>query len=309
MSEKITKIDSERDARMVHELRETTENLINLHLQAARPWDPQEYVPWENAPNYNPKMEWNEDVYPLSQGVRSALFVNELTEINLPYYTNTLLANAPTDHPLTDWSRIWTSEEWRHSDAMLNFIRLTGAFDPAELERGRVSQMRSGDVPTPNSTAELISYVIMQELATAVAHRNTAKHIPKELGGKKMLGIVAGDEVLHHKFYLELGRAAFAIDPDLMMIAFKNQYIGFDMPGQSIPEFTRHAKAIADEGIYSEKHFHLEVVRPVINALGILAIEDGLSDEGRLAQDRIAGRYSRFSRRLEKEAEIKAESR
>ena len=295
-----TEIDQKRDAILVSELRETAELLINQHLSVARTWDPSDLVPWDNAVNYNPAMEWNEEVYPLSDGVRSALYVNELTEINLPYYTSTLLSNAPKDHPLTDWSRIWTSEEWRHSDAMLNFIRLTGAFNPAELEKGRVAQMRSGDVPIPNSTAELISYVIMQELATAVAHRNTAKQIPKEFGGKKMLGIVAGDEMLHHKFYLELGKAALQIDPDLMMIAFKNQYINFDMPGQSIPDFNKHALAIAEADIYSEKHFHEEVVKPVLNALGLLAIE-GLSDEARLAQDRIASRYNRFARRLAKQ--------
>jgi len=309
MSEKkISNIEPERDARLVHELRDVTEKLINQHLEVARTWDPQEVVPWENAPNYNPKMEWSEDVYPLPQGVRSALYVNELTEINLPYYTNELLSNAPEDHPLTDWSRIWTSEEWRHGDAMLNFIRLSGAFDPAELERGRISQMRSGDVPRAGSTAELISYVIMQELATAVAHRNTAKYIPKELGGKKLLGIVAGDEMLHHKFYLELGKAAIAIDPDLMVRAFKNQYFGFEMPGQSIPDFDIHAKAIAQADIYSDRHFHEEVVRPVITALGILAIDEGLSDEAKNAQNRVADRYNRFSRRLAKMDERKLNS-
>ena len=302
MSEKkLSPIDQNQDARLVEDLRETTEKLINVHLSTARNWDPAEMVPWENAPNFNPKMTWNEEIYPLNDGIRSALYVNELTEINLPYYTNTLLSNAPKDHPLNEWSRIWTAEEWRHSDAMLNFIRLSGAFDPAVLELGRVEQMKSGDVPMPSSTAELISYTIMQELATAVAHRNTAKQISKDLGGKKMLGIVAGDEMLHHKFYLELGKAALQLNPDLMMVAFKNQYINFDMPGQSIPNFDVHARAIADAGIYSEVHFHSEVVKPVIEALGLFAIE-GLNDDGRAAQERIMGRFQRFERRISKES-------
>ena len=117
-----------------------------------------------------------------------------------------------------------------------------------------------------------------------------------------MLGIVAGDEMLHHRFYLELGKAALQIDPDTMMLAFRNQYMNFDMPGLSIPNFTDHAQAIADADIYSEKHFHEEVVMPVIRSLGLFAIE-GLSDEARQAQERIMGRTRRFERRLQKTAE------
>jgi acyl-[acyl-carrier-protein] desaturase len=295
-------INPEADKRLVHELSATAEELIHQHDKVARTWDSQDVVPWENAVNYNPSFEWSPEIYPLEQGVRSALFVNELTEINLPYYTNTLLMHAPDNHPLVEWSRRWTSEEWRHSDAILNWIRLTGAYDPHEMETGRVAQMRSGDVPQPGSTAELICYTIMQELATAVAHRNTAKHLDKERGGRKILGIVAGDEMLHHRFYLELGKAALQIDPDTMMVAFKNQYLDFAMPGLSIPNFAEHAQAIARADIYSEKHFHEEVVMPVIKSLGLFAIE-GLSSEAAQAQERIMGRSSRFERRLQKMAD------
>jgi len=39
MSEKIkSNIDPERDARLVHELRDVTEDLINQHLEVARTW-------------------------------------------------------------------------------------------------------------------------------------------------------------------------------------------------------------------------------------------------------------------------------
>ena len=93
-----------------------------------------------------------------------------------------------------------------------------------------------------------------------------------------------------------------------MVRAFKNQYFGFEMPGQSIPDFDIHAKAIAQADIYSDRHFHEEVVRPVITALGILAIEEGLSDEAKNAQNRVADRYNRFSRRLAKMDERKLNS-
>jgi acyl-[acyl-carrier-protein] desaturase len=297
-----TPISQEADRRIVHELSATAEELIHQHDKVARTWDSQDVVPWDNAVIYNPSLKWSPEIYPLDQGVRSALYVNELTEINLPYYTNTLLKNAPDNHPLVEWSRRWTAEEWRHSDAILNWIRLTGAYNPQDMEAGRVAQMKSGDVPQPATTIELICYTIMQELATAVAHRNTAKHLDKERGGKKMLGIVAGDEMLHHRFYLELGKAALQIDPDTVMVAFKNQYIGFDMPGQSIPNFGMHAQAIAKADIYSEKHFHEEVVMPVIKELGLFAIE-GLRDDGQMAQERIMSRTRRFEKRLLRAAE------
>jgi len=297
-------INPEADKRLVHELAATAEDLINQHLVVERTWDPQDLVPWENAITYNPSHGWSREIYPLNQGVRSAIYIGELTEENLPYYTNVLLQHAPKGHPLEEWSRIWTAEEWRHSDVIRNWNRMTGAFNPHEMEVGRVIQMKSGDVPQPESTAELICYTSLQELATGVAHRNTSKHLDRELGGKKVFGTVAGDEMLHHRFYLELARAAFQIDPDTMMLAFRNTYMNFDMPGLSIPNFTEHAQAIADADIYSEKHFQNEVVMPVIRSLGLFAIE-GLSDEARQAQERIMGRTRRFERRLQKETEKK----
>ena len=218
--------------------------------------------------------------------MRSALIVNLLTEDNLPYYTTTLLGAVHADHPLSEWSRRWTAEEWRHSAAIRDWILATRAVDPYKLERDRMAQMSGGIVPISPTAAEMFAYVSFQELATQVAHRNTARHLDRERQGKMVMSKVAGDEGLHHAFYRDLVGAALQIDPSYMMVAIQRQLRGFRMPGQGIPGFAEHEIAIAMSGIFDAEQFLDAVVRPTIAYWNLDDIE-GLDEAGETARDRI----------------------
>jgi acyl-[acyl-carrier-protein] desaturase len=197
--------------------------------------------------------------------VRSSIYVNLLTEDNLPYYTSTLLNHAPKGHPIGDWNRQWTMEENRHAMVMRDWVHISRCIDPVMLEEGRRVQMSKGIVPEPETFADLISYVSLQEKATQVAHRNTGAHLPKhDKVGRNVLALIAGDETKHYLFYRDLALAAFAIDPSAMMIAAAKQVSNFAMPGTGIPNFTRHAVRIAREGIYGLNQFLKDVLDPVL---------------------------------------------
>lgn len=290
---------------LLQELAEPAGALLEHHLEITKIWYPHEEVPFELARRFTRDDPWTPDEYPLDPGVRSAIFVNLLTEDNLPYYTHTILSQLKGDHPLRDWSHQWTTEEWRHSAVIRDWVLATRAIDPTALEDARRIQMRLGKVPEPPSLAETLVYTSLQELATQVAHRNTGKRLDRDRLGRRVMALVAGDEGLHHDFYSGLVSEAIRIDPSTMVIAAFNQLRGFKMPGTGIPNFEEHARAIEKARIYDVPQFFDLVVTPTFDKWGINTLED-ITPEAQKARDAInkhlalLGRIVR--RQLEKDA-------
>ena len=276
----------QRDERLIAELAEPATRLFERHLESTKTWYPFEDVPFQDARPFDPATPWDPAEYPLSDGVRSALVVNLLTEDNLPYYTNTLLNAVCSDHPLSEWSRRWTAEEWRHSAAIRDWILATRAVDPWRLERDRMIQMQGGIVPQAPCAAEMFAYVSFQELATQVAHRNTARHLDRERLGKMVMSKVAGDEGLHHAFYRDLVANAIQIDPNYLMVSIQKQLRNFQMPGTGIPGFAEHEIAIAMSGIFDVEQFLEAVVKPTLDSWNLQDVE-GLDEQGETARDKI----------------------
>ena len=268
---------------LLTEIAPDVERLYNRHMEAPRLWFPHEQINWGRGTSFVER-PWTVNDYPLGQGVRSAIYVNLLTEDNLPYYTNSLLAHAPKGHPIRDWNHQWTMEENRHAMVMRDWVHISRCIDPTLLEVGRRVQMAKGEVPEPETFADLICYVALQERATQIAHRNTGAHLPKDDKiGRNVLALVAGDETKHYLFYRDLALAAFAIDPSTMMVAAAKQVTAFAMPGTGIPSFTRHAVRIAREGIYGLEQFLNDVLEPVLTLWDVNHLEH-LTPQAELAR-------------------------
>ena len=224
-------------------------------LLATPPVDHQGVVPshlgplgsrgWLRRPNTNGRQ-----LRPtLQPAVRSALFVNVLTEDNLPYYFRDIERMFGRDGAWGEWVRRWTAEEGRHGFVINAYLLATRSIDPVELERARMVQVQTGAVPEPPNAAEGLAYVALQELATRISHFNTGSRID-DPAGRAVMRRVAADENLHFLFYRDAMSAIFESDPSAAVIATEKQATGFAMPGVGIPGFTAHAKAIADAGIY-----------------------------------------------------------
>lgn len=284
---------------LITELAPDVERLYNRHLEAPRLWYPHEQIDWGSGEDFG-EHPWSPSDYPLADGVRSSIYVNLLTEDNLPYYTSTLLSHAPADHPILDWNRQWTMEENRHSMVMRDWVHISRCIDPTLLEDGRRVQMGLGKVPEPETMADLICYVSFQERATQIAHRNTGAHLPKDdKVGRNVLALVAGDETKHYMFYRDLALAAFTIDPSTMTIAAARQVSAFAMPGTGIPAFTRHAVRIAREGIYGLGQYLRDVLDPVLGLWDVGHLS-GLSDEAERARVDLAGVVERLRATVER---------
>ncbi len=293
----------------VIELEPVVADLLNRHLSKSKEWFPHEVVPWGRGRDFEPGAAWSADDSDvvLSPELRSALFVNLLTEDNLPYYFRTIERVFGPDGAWGEWNRRWTAEEGRHSIAILDYLTVTRAIDPVALERARMAQVSCGQVPEPQSPQDGIAYVAMQELATRISHHNTGKLIEDPVG-YEVLKRVAADENHHYLFYRDLVTAALEVDPSGMVAAIERQVKDFEMPGTGIVDFVAHAKAIAAAGIYDFQIHHDKILQDVVvRHWGLEGIE-GLDEVGKVAQtgalrhiERVGIAARRLSRRRDAE--------
>ena len=283
-------------------LEPTAAKLYDRHMGVAKEWFPHEYVPWSRGRDFDPERPWTADDADFGEGgwklpdaVRASLFVNLLTEDNLPYYTRDIHSVFGGDSAYGAWARNWTAEEGRHAIVIRDYLTVTRALDPVALERARMHQVRGAQVPAPDDLYEALAYLSMQELATRIAHRNTGKLIEDQAGQDVMLR-VGNDENLHYLFYRDLATAALEVDPSSMMIGIERAVRNFAMPGTGIENFDALAKEIAKAGIYDFKIHHEQILVPVVLRHWKAVDVSGLSAEGEKARESLVKRIEKIGK-------------
>ena len=282
-------------AALLHELTPTVETLLERHVASAKEWFPHELVPWGRGRDFEAGWEWSPADTELSDEVRSSLFVNLLTEDNLPYYFRTIEAMFGRDSEWGEWGRRWTAEEGRHSIVIRDYLTVTRQLDPVALERARMAQVTCGQVPEPDLPHDGLVYVSLQELATRIAHHNTGKQLDDPVGYEVMKR-VATDENRHYLFYRDATSAALELDPSGMVQAIERQVRCFEMPGTGIVDFEHHARAIARAGIYDFQIHHDQILAPVVLRHWGVEHLTGLTDEAERARDVLLKRIERIGR-------------
>lgn len=289
------------DTSLLSELIPTVETLIDRHLTGTKEWFPHELVPWSRGRDFEPGEEWDPREFPLPEPVRDALFVNLLTEDNLPYYFHTI-DNHFGGGSWGVWARRWTAEEQRHSIVIRDYLTVTRALDPIELERGRMGQVSGAVVPEPPSVIDTLVYVTLQELATRVAHRNTGKLLGDPVG-YEIMARVAADENLHYLFYRDATSAVLELDPSATVLAIDRQVRDFEMPGTGIANFAARAASIAKAGIYDLGLHHDQILVPVVLRHWKIDELEGLSGEAEEARTRVLHHMSRLESIARRRAE------
>jgi acyl-[acyl-carrier-protein] desaturase len=239
--------------------------------------------------------------------VRSALFVNLLTEDNLPYYSMEIHEMFGAGGAWGEWARRWTAEEGRHSIVMRDWMTVTRAIDPVALERGRMAQVCGGIVPHPQTAIRGLVYVTLQELATRISHYNTGKFLTDKFG-EEIMKRVAADENLHYLFYRDMATAALELDPSQTVMAIEAEVREFAMPGVGIPDFEAHAKAIAKHQIYDLLIHHEKILVPVVLNHWKVAELTGLTPEAEVARDKLLQRIDRIGKAARRMRERATES-
>ena len=258
---------------------------LERHLDAAKEWMPHEYVPWGEGRDFVTE-PWAPDQSRLSRVAQVAFEVNLLTEDNLPSYHFEIASRFGRDGAWGTWVHRWTAEEGRHAACMRDYLLVTRAVDPVQLERDRMLQMRTGYNADSKSPLEVLAYVSFQELATRIAHRNTGRYTDEPVA-ERLLARVAADENLHMIFYRDLIRAALQISPNETVQAIATEALGFEMPGTGIRDFNRRAVQIAKAGIYDLRIHHDEVLHPLLRSWKFFELE-GLNAEAEQARESLA---------------------
>ncbi|WP_420866672.1 acyl-ACP desaturase [Mycobacterium ulcerans] len=268
---------------LLHELQPVVENLLNRHISMFKEWNPHDYVPWSDGKNYYALdgQDWEPGQSQLTDVAQVAMVQNLLTEDNLPSYHREIAMNFSMDGPWGQWVNRWTAEENRHSTALRDYLVVTRAVDPVELEKLRLEQMTRGFSPGQNQQGDLFAesvfdsvlYVSFQELATRVSHRNTGKASNDPIA-EQLMARVSHDENLHMIFYRDVSAAGLDIAPNQAMKSVHRILRNFKMPGFTVPEFRRKAVIIAVGGIYDPRIHLNEVVMPVLKKWRIFERED-----------------------------------
>jgi acyl-[acyl-carrier-protein] desaturase len=297
------------DRALLQELEPTVARLLDRHVAKAKEWFPHEMVPWSRGRDFQPDEVWDPEEYAVPDEVRSALFLNLLTEDNLPYYFHTI-QNVFGDGAWGEWARRWTAEEGRHAIVIRDYLTVTRGLDPRVLERARMRQVSDGITPEPENPADTMVYVTLQELATRISHMNTGKLLT-DRPGYEVMARVAADENLHYLFYRGVTDAAMEIDPSMVVLAIDRQVREFAMPGTGIDDFPTHAARIAKAGIYDFIQHHDHILLPLVVRHWRLESVEGLSPDAEEARQRVLkyiGRVGsaagRLRARREREAQL-----
>jgi acyl-[acyl-carrier-protein] desaturase len=291
------------DRALLTELEPEAERLLNRHLDSAEDWYPHDYVPWDRAQRLLTEgFSYGESELP--EGVRSALLVNLLTEDNLPWYTRTISRMFGGESAWGVWAQRWTAEEGRHAIVMRDYITVSGLVEPRELEDGRMAQVSSAIVPEPESAADGMCYVAVQELATRISHRNTGTMLDKT--GYDVMMKLSTDENRHHLFYRDLVSKLLELNPSLAVEALERQIVNFAMPGVGIPGFAEHSKAIAQAGIYDFAIHHEKIIVPLVLRQWAIDKVEGLNASAEKARENLMRHIERVGKVAKRQADRRA---
>ena len=283
-------------------LDERAVGLLERHLAHAKEWFPHELVPWELGRRFVPGEAFQVEGAPLPYGVASALYINLVTEDNLPNYFHVIAQAFENSSALAAWSRRWAAEEQRHAMVLRDWLCVTRKLAPAMLERARMRQV-SAEFSAGSRGQGLtdgIVYLALQELATRNSHWNTGRLLDDV--GRTLLKRVAADENLHFLFYRDLATAALQADPSGAVQAIDRQVTSFEMPGANIEGFAAHAASIAAAGIYDFRVHYEQVLVPVVMDHWRLESVEGLDHEAEAAREHLLGwmaRLRRVAKRIE----------
>src|SRR3954454_3552123 len=252
-------------AAVLTELEPVVAENLDRHIRMAKEWHPHDYVPWDEGRNFAflGGEDWTPEQSRLDETAKAAMFVNLLTEDNLPSYHREIATRFGRDGAWGQWVGRWTAEEGRHGIALRDYLVVTRGVDPVELERARMAQMSVGYDSGDKTALEALAYVSFQELATRVSHRNTGRATGCPIA-EQLLSRIATDENLHMVFYRNVMAAALDIDADEAMEAIRDEVVGFSMPGAGMADFARSSVIIAKAGIYDLRQHHDDVISPVL---------------------------------------------
>ena len=300
-----------------------TANILPMANDVAKNWQPQDYLPDPQAPDFEEEVEkLRERSNKLPDDYLVVLVGDMITEEALPTYMtmlNTLEGTrdetGASATPWAVWTRKWTAEENRHGDLLNKYLYLTGRVDMKAIEGTIQRLIGSGmDPQTDNNPYLGFIYTSFQERATRVSHGNTAR-MAKEAGDLQLgiiCGLIAADETRHEKAYCKIVEELFRRDPNGTMLCFADMMKKqITMPAHMMDDGEHEKKnngrnlfgdfaAVAEKlGVYTAEDY-TDILEYLMGRWKIADIT-GLSEEAEAAKQyllKLPARYRNLAKRV-----------
>jgi acyl-[acyl-carrier-protein] desaturase len=242
----------------------------NLYLEyfhkaeAHRRWNLLNDIPWEQI-NRNP-----------DPAVVQVMQAYMAVELYLPDYTSKLLHLIRASRGRAWFQANWGYEESKHSLALEMWLTKSGSRTEEQL-RGFEEEVLGREWGLPYETPrQMILYTVLQEFATALNYRGL-RRVAQGAGDAaldKVLVLLARDETGHFEFFKNGALLFMQQDRDRVLEDMNMVIRTFRMPAQEIiPGWNANDELIRKLGIFDDRIYMREVVRPVLKALGISSEE------------------------------------
>jgi acyl-[acyl-carrier-protein] desaturase len=232
--------------------------------EAHRRWNLQQDIPWEQV-NRRPDPA-------VVQVVQAYMAV----ELYLPDYTSKILHLLRASRGRAWFQANWGYEESKHSLALEMWLTKSGSRTDEQI-RAFEEEVLGREWNLPYDTPlEMILYTVLQEFATALNYRGLRKIARDSRDGAldRLLVLLARDEVGHFEFFKNGALLFMAQDRDRVVEGLNHVIRTFRMPAQEIiPGWEAQDRLIRRLGIFDDRIYMREVVKPVLKALGVSAEE------------------------------------
>ena len=238
------------DRELLESLAAEAEENLRRHIATVDGWQPHDYVPWDDGRNFAflGGTDWEPGQSGLGEVAKLALTVGVLIADNLPSYHRELGKYLRTG-PWWRWVGRWTAEENRHAIMIRNYLMVTRAVDPVELERMRMSHMTTGFRRPALHLLDVLAASAFEERAAAIRHRNIAA-LDENPIVTAMSERIAADDELQSEFFADLVAAALDRAPDQTARAIADRVADFAVPEITLSYGRSSTAILAEAGIY-----------------------------------------------------------
>lgn len=275
------------DRELLESLAVDVELLLRKHVDVADGWQPHDLVPWDDGRNFAflGGTDWTPDQSELGETAKLALTVSVLIADNLPSYHREIGKYLRTG-AWWRWVGRWTAEENRHEITIRNYLMVTRAVDPVELERLRMEHMTKGFRRPAMHLLDVLANCAFEESASAVRHRNIAA-----LGENPLVTAIAErialDDELQSVFFADLISAALDLVPDQAVRAIADRIAGFEVPRVTLSDGRDSDEVLAEAGVYDRAKEGELVFAPLLRRWNIFTRTD-FGPDGELARDELS---------------------
>ncbi|MFE7741703.1 acyl-ACP desaturase [Nocardia sp. NPDC057455] len=275
------------DRELLESLAVDVELLLRKHIDVADGWQPHDLVPWDDGRNFAflGGSDWTPEQSELSETAKLALTVSVLIADNLPSYHREIGKYLRTG-AWWRWVGRWTAEENRHEITIRNYLMVTRAVDPVELERLRMEHMTKGFRRPAMHLLDVLANCAFEEAASAIRHRNTAA-----LGENPLVTAIseriALDDELQSVFFADVVAAALDRVPDQTVRAIADRVAGFEVPTVTLPDGRSSDEVLAEAGVYDRAKEDELVFAPLLRRWNIFTRTD-FGPDGELARDELS---------------------